>query len=96
VAEVPQEPPEPRRPTRTAVVVRDDEDSGAEAGTRRRGRKRLGRRQRVAPLPRDGQIGELVDSEKRRPWDVLPEVSLVPGLDPVERVAAVDEPVLDQ
>jgi hypothetical protein len=47
-------------------------------------------------VPLDRQVGELVDPEKCRPGDVRLEVPLAPGFDAVERVAAVDEPVLDQ
>jgi hypothetical protein len=50
----------------------------------------------VAALTLDGEIGQLVDAEERRARDVSLEIRLPPGLDAVERVAAVDEAVLDQ
>jgi hypothetical protein len=42
------------------------------------------------------QIGQLVDPEKRCSRDVRLQVRLPSGLDPIERVAAVDELVPDQ
>jgi hypothetical protein len=50
----------------------------------------------MAALPLHRQVGERVDAEKPGPGDVLLEVALPPRLDPIERVGAVDEPVLDQ
>jgi hypothetical protein len=50
----------------------------------------------VPPLPLHGEVGELVDPDERRARDVLAQVRLAPGLDAVERVAAVDEAVVDQ
>jgi hypothetical protein len=50
----------------------------------------------MAPLTLDRQIRQLVDSEERGARNVLLEVRLAPGFDALERVAAVDEPVLDQ
>jgi hypothetical protein len=50
----------------------------------------------VPPLPLDRQVGELVDPDERRAGDMLVEVCLSSRVDAVERVGAVDEPVLDQ
>jgi hypothetical protein len=49
----------------------------------------------MPPLLFDREIREL-DTEEGRAGDVSVEVQLPPGLPPVERVGAVDEPVLDQ
>jgi hypothetical protein len=78
------------------VVVGDDEDALADPGPSGRRPERLCARERVTPLPGDGQIGELVDPEERGARNVLAEIRLVPGLDAVERIAAVDELVSDQ
>jgi len=50
----------------------------------------------MAPLALRRQVGELVDADERRARDVLAEIRLAPRLDAIERIAAVDEPVLDQ
>jgi hypothetical protein len=42
------------------------------------------------------EIRELVDPEERRARNVLLQIMLAPRLDPIERVPAVDELVLDQ
>jgi len=78
------------------VVVRDDEDSVADPGPPGCGHKRLLARERVPALPLDGQVGERVDPEERRTRNMLVEIRLAAGLDAVQRVAAVDEPILDQ
>jgi hypothetical protein len=96
VAEVPEQPPEPGGAARAAVVVGDDEDVLADPGPGRRGGERLCARQRVAALPLDYEVGEVVDAEERRTRDVGLEVRLPPGLDPIERVRAVDEQVRAQ
>jgi hypothetical protein len=93
---VAQQPPEPRRPTGAAVVVRDDEDPVSNPRPRGRGAECLRARQRVTPLPLDREVRELVDPEEGRARDVPFEVALPTGLDAREVVAAVDEPVLDQ
>jgi hypothetical protein len=43
-----------------------------------------------------GQIGQLVDPEERRSRDVLLQICLPSSVDAIERVAAVDELVVDQ
>jgi hypothetical protein len=78
------------------MVVGDDEDARPDPCSRRRRRERLGRRQRVPPLPGYPQIGQLVDAEERGSGNVRLEVPLAAGLDPGEVVPAVDEPVPDQ
>jgi hypothetical protein len=78
------------------VVVGDDEHAVADPRPGRRGGERLRARQRVSPLPFCGQVRELVDPEERGTGDMRLEVRLAPGLDALERVAAVDEPVRDQ
>jgi hypothetical protein len=78
------------------VVVGDDEDALADSGPADRRGEGIGGRQRVAPLPLDRQVGQLVDPEERRAGNVRVEVALATGLDPGEVVAAVDEAVLDQ
>jgi hypothetical protein len=50
----------------------------------------------VPALPLDGQVGERVDPEERRTRNMLVEIRLAAGLDAVQRVAAVDEPIMDQ
>jgi hypothetical protein len=50
----------------------------------------------MPPLALHVEIRELVDPEERRARNVLVQITLAPRLDPVERVPAVDEPVLDQ
>jgi hypothetical protein len=50
----------------------------------------------VPALPLDGQVGELIDPEERRTRNMLVEIGVAAGLDPLERVAAVDELVTDQ
>ena len=91
-----QQPPEPRRTTGAAVVVRDDEDPVSDPCPRGRGAECLGARQRVTTLPLDREVRELVDCEERCARDVPLEVALPTGLNAREVVAAVDEPVLDQ
>jgi len=96
VAEVPQEPPQAGGPTGPAVVVGDDEDAFADPGPPGRGGKCVRARERVPPTPLDPQIREVVDPEEGRARNVLLKVRLASGLNPVERVAAVDELVADQ
>ena len=81
---------------RTPVVVRDDEDPRADAGPPGSSREMVRTRQRMPATAFNGQIRELVDPEERRSWNVLLQIRLPPGVDPIERVAAVDEPVPDQ
>ena len=78
------------------MVVGDDEDALADPGPPGRDRKVVRGRQGMPPPPFHGQIGELVDAEERCPRYVLLEIRLPPGLDAIERVAAVDEPVANQ
>jgi hypothetical protein len=50
----------------------------------------------MPPLPFRLEIRELVDPDEPRAGDVPVEVCLVSRVDAVQRVAAVDEAVLDQ
>jgi hypothetical protein len=93
VAEVPEEPPQARRAAGPAVLVGDDEDAVTDPRARRGRGERVGGRERVPPLSRGRQVGELVDPEERGARDVLTEVRLATRLDPREVVGAVDEPV---
>jgi hypothetical protein len=78
------------------VVVGDDEHARTDPRARSGGSERFPGGERVAALTLDGEIGQLVDAEERPARDVSLEIRLPPGLDAVERVAAVDEAVLDQ
>ena len=94
VAEVPQQPPEPRRAARHALVVGDDERARADARTTGSGRKLLRRRQRVtaAHFRRHRQVRELrVEVEERRARDVPLEVAPAGRRRIGEVVAAVGE-----
>jgi hypothetical protein len=50
----------------------------------------------VPSLSGDRHVRELVDAEERGAGNVLAQVRLASRLDALERVPAVDEPVLDQ
>jgi hypothetical protein len=78
------------------VVVGDDEDALADPGPPGRRGKCVRAREGVPSTPLDPQIREIVDPEERRARNVLLQVRLAPGFNPVERVAAVDELVADQ
>ena len=91
-----QQPPEPRGPARRAVVVRDDEDAFADPGPPCGSREVLPAREWMTAPTLDDQIRQLVDPEERRSRNVLLQICLTPGLDSIERVAAVDELVADQ
>jgi hypothetical protein len=92
---VPEQPPEPGGTSRGAVVVGDDEDAVADPSPPGRfGEIRLAR-ERMASLPLDREVGELL-AEERRARNVALEVEVSAGLPPVELVRAVDELVLDQ
>jgi hypothetical protein len=91
-----QQPPQPGGTSRRAVVVGDDEDAFADPGAPC-GRCEVVRAgQRMTAPTLDGQVRQRVDPEKRRPRNVLLQICLTPDLDPIERVAAVDELVADQ
>jgi hypothetical protein len=76
------------------VVVRDDKDALADPGPPR-GRRKVGvTREWMPSLALNRQIREL-DSQKRRPRHVRLQVQVAPRLPLVERVRAVDEPILD-
>jgi hypothetical protein len=78
------------------VVVGDHEDAVANAGVAGGRSERVRVWQRVPPAALDHEIGERVDPEKRRARDMPLQVRVAAGVDAVERVAAVDEPVSDQ
>jgi hypothetical protein len=96
VAEVAEQPPEPGGTPRCTVVVRDDEDARADPGPPGRSREIVRARQRMPAAALGGQIGQLVDPEERCSRDVLLQICLPPSVDAIERVAAVDELVVDQ
>jgi hypothetical protein len=96
VAEVAQQPPEPGGAARRAVVVGDDEDTLTDPCPPGGGGEVVRVRQRMPSPPFNGQIGQLVDPEERGSRNMLLEIGLSPGLDAIERVAAVDELVADQ
>ena len=94
VAEMAQQPPEPRRAARHALVVRDDERVRADAGATGSGRELLRRRQRMtaAYLGRNREVRELrVEVEERRAGNVALEVARAGGGRVAEVVAAVGE-----
>jgi len=66
------------------VVVRNHEYSLADPGTPGRRRERLLAGQRVAALPLDFEVGQLVDPEERSARNVLREVRLAARVDAVE------------
>jgi hypothetical protein len=77
------------------VVVGDDEHTVADPGPPGRLGEVLRARKRVASLPLDREVGELL-AEERRARDVGLEVEVSAGFPPVELVRAVDELVVDQ
>jgi len=96
VAEVAQQPPQPRRAAGPAVVLGDDEDAVADPRAGRRLRERLRGWERVPPRSADRKIRQLVDPEERRVGNVLAKVRLSSCLDALERVSAIDEAEVDQ
>ena len=94
VAEVAQQPPEPRRAARHALVVGDDERTRPDARTTGSIGELLRRRQRMAAahLRRHGQVRELrVEVEERRAGDVTFEVARAGRRRIGEVIAAVGE-----
>ena len=90
VAEVPQEPPQPLRASQRPVC--DDLDARPDPGARRRRGESLGRRKRMPPLRRGGQVGEIVvDVEERGPGNVARDIELASSSGRAELPPAVDE-----
>jgi len=79
---VAQQPPEPLGPAH--VPVGDDEHALADPGARGSEREFLDSRQRVAALPLNFEVGQLVDPEERSARNVLREVRLAARVDAVE------------
>jgi hypothetical protein len=76
------------------VVIGNDEDALADPRPPR-GRRKVGvTREWMPSLALNREIREL-DSQKRCPRDVRLQVQVAPRLPLVERVRAVDEPILD-